>query len=219
MPPIDSDTLPAPPAAAHESARRAIVLRLLPLFSISGVAALIYQVCWQRMLTVVIGADTESVTIVVSAFMLGLGMGAILGGIAADRWRTHIPRLFAATEVLIGAFGLLSPMLIQALPALTQTASAPMIALLTFALLALPTTLMGATLPMLVTHCVAVYQAVGPAIGGLYFANTLGAAAGAAVTGMITFNYLGLHATIWVAAAMNAVVAVLSLLTLERTRV
>jgi MFS family permease len=204
--------------SSQTAARRVIAMRLLPLFAVSGVAALVYQVCWQRMLSVVIGADSESVTLIVSAFMLGLGVGALLGGIAADRWRSRIVLQFALIELLIGGFALISPGLIHGIGAMTQTSPVWLIALTTFLLLLVPTTLMGATLPLLVTHCMTAYRAVGPAIGGLYFANTVGAAIGAAVTGLVTFHYIGIEATIRSAAALNALVAVLAMLTLGRGR-
>ena len=44
---------------------------LLLLFFVSGAAALIYQICWQRLLFESVGVDIESVTIIVSTFMLG----------------------------------------------------------------------------------------------------------------------------------------------------
>jgi xanthine/uracil permease len=62
-------------SSAHPSARIAFA------FFLSGAVALIYQVCWQRLLFAVVGVDIESVTPIVSAFMLGLGLGAALGGI------------------------------------------------------------------------------------------------------------------------------------------
>ena len=59
--------------------------RLVLLFFVSGIAALIYQVCWQRLLFQAFGVDIESVTIIVSTFMLGLGLGALAGGQLSDR--------------------------------------------------------------------------------------------------------------------------------------
>ena len=53
---------------------------LAVLFMLSGVAALIYQVVWQRLLFTLFGVNIESVTLIVSIFMFGLGVGAIVGG-------------------------------------------------------------------------------------------------------------------------------------------
>jgi hypothetical protein len=62
---------------------------------------------------------------------------------------------------------------------------------------------MGATLPILVAHAVRVYSNVGVSVGVLYFANTLGAAFGAAFTGFVALYYLGLTSTIYAAAILN----------------
>jgi len=68
--------------------------RVATAFFLSGAAALIYQVVWQRLLFVVVGVDIESVTIVVSTFMMGLGVGAILGGWLADIFPRRILLVF-----------------------------------------------------------------------------------------------------------------------------
>jgi len=57
---------------------------LLSSFFLSGVCALVYQVGWQRSLYGIIGVDIDSITIVVSVFMLGIGVGGMLGGWLAD---------------------------------------------------------------------------------------------------------------------------------------
>jgi len=57
----------------------------LSLFFASGAAALLYQVIWQRLLTFTTGADIHAVTIVIAAFMVGLGLGSLAGGVVADR--------------------------------------------------------------------------------------------------------------------------------------
>jgi predicted membrane-bound spermidine synthase len=180
---------------------------LVLLFFVSGIAALIYQVCWQRLLFEAFGVDMESVTIIVSTFMLGLGVGALVGGQLSDRFPQHALAMFALFELAIAVFGICSPSLIRAVGALAVSAPLPVIAAVNFLLLLIPTTLMGATLPILVTHVVRRYRNIGVSIGLLYFANTLGAALGAAATGMLVLFYLGLSATIYLAAALNLCVS------------
>jgi predicted membrane-bound spermidine synthase len=173
---------------------------------ISGTAALIYQVCWQRLLFEGFGVDMESVTIVVSTFMLGLGVGALAGGEIADRLPNRVIPMFAMIELTTGAFGLCSPYLIRAISAVTVNASLVTIAAVNFGLLLIPTTLMGATLPILVTYVVRRYRNLGVSVGVLYFANTLGAAFGAGFTGFVALYHFGLTSTIYIAAALNAAV-------------
>lgn len=181
--------------------------RLAALFFVSGIAALVYQVCWQRLLFESFGVDIESVTIIVSTFMLGLGLGALLGGQLSDRWPNRALQLFALTELAIAVFGVLSPWLIRAVAAATVTSAHGTVAAVNFLLLLFPTMLMGATLPILVAHVVRIYHNVGVSIGLLYFVNTLGAALGAGLTGMVTLYYFGLATTIYLAAALNVAVS------------
>jgi MFS family permease len=173
---------------------------------ISGTAALIYQVCWQRLLFEGFGVDIESVTIVVSTFMLGLGLGALAGGEIADRFPDRVIPMFAMIEFATAAFGVCSPYLIRAISAATVNGSLAAIAAVNFGLLLIPTTLMGATLPILVTHVVRRYRNLGVSVGVLYFANTLGAAFGAGFTGFVALYYFGLTSTIYIAATLNAAV-------------
>lgn len=180
---------------------------LVPLFFTSGVAALIYQVCWQRLLYVAFGTDIDSVTIIVSTFMLGLGGGALLGGELADRHPRHALAMFSAAELLIGMFGLASKALIAAIGAAAIQGSVAEVAAANFLLLLFPTTLMGSTLPILVGYVMRSYRSIGASIGLLYFVNTLGAALGAAATGFFVFHYLGIAATIALAATLNFAVS------------
>ena len=72
--------------AAKRSERLAQGTRVLcVLFFFSGFPALIYQLTWQRNLFLIFGVNIESVTIVVTAFMLGLGLGSLAGGWLSGR--------------------------------------------------------------------------------------------------------------------------------------
>ena len=81
---------------------------LLTLFFLSGFAALLYQVVWQRVLFSVYGIDITSVTVVVTVFMLGLGVGSLVGGALSERMRSRALLLFALLEAGIGIFGFFS---------------------------------------------------------------------------------------------------------------
>src|SRR5438477_9733316 len=73
------------------------------LFFGSGFPALIYQIAWQRALFSIYGVNVESVTIVVSAFMFGLGAGSLIGGALSRNGRLPLLRLFAIAELGIAA--------------------------------------------------------------------------------------------------------------------
>jgi spermidine synthase len=79
------------------------------VFFASGFAALLYQVIWQRLLVLFSGADLYSVTIIVAAFMGGMGAGHLAGGHIADRTSARRALLlFALAEFSIAIFGLFS---------------------------------------------------------------------------------------------------------------
>ena len=63
---------------AAPDARRVALAGLL--FLLSGAAALVYQVAWQRILALHSGIGLYSVAMIVAAFMAGLGMGSHAGG-------------------------------------------------------------------------------------------------------------------------------------------
>jgi predicted membrane-bound spermidine synthase len=89
--------------------RPVIVALSLAVFFVSGFAALLYQVVWQRLLAMFSGADVYSATLIVAAFMGGLGLGHVVGGHVADRISARASLLgFAAAELAIGAFGAFS---------------------------------------------------------------------------------------------------------------
>jgi spermidine synthase len=186
---------------------------LFPVFVLSGISALIYQIVWQRMLLMIYGSNVESVAMVVSAFLMGLGIGSLLGGWLSEHEKLPLVLCFSAAELGIGAYGLVSVDLFHRIGSMTGTASPAMTGVLAFALVFLPTLLMGATLPLLVAHQVRVCGSVGESVSWLYFVNTLGAALGAFLAALFLLRLLGLGGSIRVAASLNALVAVIVFIT------
>ncbi len=75
------------------------------LFLVSGFSALIYQVVWQRVLFTTFGINSEAVTVIVSVFMFGLGVGALAGGYLQSKFTAYLLPIFVGLEILIGIFG------------------------------------------------------------------------------------------------------------------
>src|ERR1700732_5088374 len=100
---LEMPTVSASPATLPTRVRILCVLFFFP-----GFPALIYQLTWQRSLFRIFGVNTESVTIVVTAFMLGLGLGSLVGGWLSKRRGIPLLPLLAVIELMTGAFGLVS---------------------------------------------------------------------------------------------------------------
>jgi spermidine synthase len=180
------------------------------LFFASGAAALCYQIAWQRALFGWYGVDLDSVTAIVSIFMLGLGVGALIGGWLADRFPGHRIAIFSVIEMMIALFGFASLDVIDGMGALFANQSLPVIVGLTFAVFLIPTCAMGATLPVLVTELTARNSNVGQSTGQLYYINTLGAAVGAVTAAYILMPLGGLDGLVLTAAWINALISIVA---------
>ena len=182
------------------------------VFFLSGIPALIYQLTWQRTLFRIFGVNIESVTIVVTAFMLGLGLGSLAGGWLSKRSRAHQPLLvLAIIELATGAFGVASLTVFDKIEILTTGLSLTATGAVTLALIIAPTLLMGATLPLLVGYLVRRFSTVGGAVGLLYYVNTLGAGTACLLSALVLFPLLGMSGSVYVAVTMNVLVAVAAL--------
>jgi predicted membrane-bound spermidine synthase len=176
---------------------------VLPAFFLSGFSALVYQVVWQRALFAIYGIHTEAVTVIVTVFMLGLGLGSLAGGAATRRSGWSPVLLFAIAELGVGLFGLGSLPLFAAVGGATQALSPAATAAVTFLVLLVPTLLMGATLPLLTTHVVRRRPNVGRSLSVLYAVNTLGSALASVAAAFALLGLLGQRGTVALAAASN----------------
>lgn len=188
------------------------------IFFISGFPALMYQISWQRSLFLLFGINIESVTIVVTSFMFGLGVGALLGGLLSRV--QHIPLLlvFAVIELSAAAFGVLSPAIFELAGEAGLNSGPVENALRVMSILIIPTALMGASLPILSEFFIRLTGNVGRSVGTLYFANTLGAGFACFLTAILLFPEFGLRATIMTAASLNLLAGLAALVVYRRRR-
>jgi len=144
------------------------------MFFFSGFPALIYQIIWQRALFSIYGVNIQSVTVVVSAFMLGLGVGSLLGGFVSNSSKAPLLAVFGIAEVGIAIFGVFSLRLFDGVGQLTAGVPPLQTGLITFGLVVIPTTLMGGTLPLLTAYLVRRSGNVGASVGTLYLSTRSG---------------------------------------------
>lgn len=185
---------------------------LLGSFFLSGICALMYQVSWQRSLYGVIGVDIDSITIIVSMFMLGIGFGGMLGGWIADLAPRLRIQVYACAELSIAGYGFISLWLLQAVESwlIASGGSGLHSAAGSLLFLAAPTLLMGMTLPLLTMVFNEWQHSIGVSVGQLYFINTLGAATGAGLVPFVLLPMVPLDMIIRLAAFGNLMVAVLA---------
>jgi len=171
-------------------------------------------------LTYVFGASLYAVSTVLAAFMGGLALGSFLFGRWVDRRRNPL-RIYAIIELGIALSALAVPILLRLADPIYRTLyrdGDPSFAGLTFVRLVLtlgvllvPTTLMGATLPVLSKWYGRVHARLGLSLGVLYAVNTFGAVAGCYVAGFHGIAALGVRGMMLVGVALNALVGLVAL--------
>ncbi len=177
------------------------------LFWLSGWAAILYELAWQRTLFAAVGINIEAVTLIVTAFMAGLGVGSLLGGVVSRSPTRDFLRWFALMELSVAVFGLCSLPLLRTVGTWTLGLSPWGVGTVIFALLLIPTLGMGATLPLLVAQRAQRWSNVGWSVGSLYFINTLGSAMAAFASVFFLMRGLGLQGVVWFAATCNVLAA------------
>src|SRR5580704_15361700 len=176
------------------------------LFFCSGMPALIYQVVWQRALFAIYGVNAQSVAVVVTAFMLGLGIGSLVGGRLSARFPRSGILIFGLAELGVAAFGLASLRIFHWAATYTAGANLGSVILFSLLLLLIPTILMGATLPLLVEHLVLRTNRVGFSVSTLYFVNTFGSAVACYLSATFLLRDFGQSGSVTLAACLNALV-------------
>lgn len=200
-----------------------ILLGVIACFILSGFAALLYQTAWLRQFSLVFGTSELAVAAILAAYMGGLSLGASIA--ARFVHRVTRPILFyGLLEAGIAISALAVPLLLKlsSLLYISVFGGQPepvdasglgqsfFYLVIAFLVLAIPTTFMGATLPLLTKYVVQSKEQIGSRVGLLYATNTLGAICGTVVAGFILLPLLGLNGTVWVGVVVNLLVFVLA---------
>jgi predicted membrane-bound spermidine synthase len=193
-----------------------MVLAVYAIFFLSGASALLFETLWFQQAGLALGNSIWASSLVLAAFMGGLALGNALAGTLAHRAARPM-RLYAVLELVIGATGLalvyglpqLGPLVAPLLrPVLDDPVVSNAIRIgVAFPLLLIPSTAMGATLPLLVAQLHRRDPHFGRVLGRLYGWNTLGAVLGALAGHAFLFEWLGLRGSGLVAAGANTVAA------------
>ena len=204
-------------ATDRQAVRRAGPALICLLFILSGGCGLAYQVVWARYLGLFVGNSVLLHATVLGTFMGGLALGSLTLGRLAARAASPL-KAYGRLELAIAGYAAAFPSLAEIAHQVMLRAAVefppgtPVLLavrlLLVGALLVLPTVLMGATYPFLTAH---LERASGSGYRGaswLYAANCAGAVAGALITGFWLIPEMGMKATVWGCALLNAVIGI-----------
>ncbi len=217
----------APRKSAVTNSYPTKILRIVAAcFFLSGATGLIYEVLWARMLGLVFGATMLAVSTVLAAFMGGLALGSALAGRSGASVRRPV-RAYGLLEIGIALYALAVPFLfslVDNLYALIWQHFHPGFFvfslwrfLLSCLMLLIPTTLMGATLPLLSAALIRSAGQTSTSVTRLYTRNLAGAICGSIVAGFLLLPIFGVRATIYIAAFINILIGIITILADRQT--
>jgi len=186
-------------------------------YTCSGIAGLVYEVSWTRLLTLYIGHTTAAAAAVVAAFLGGLAAGAAWGGDMASRLsRASALRAYVGLELGVAVAALALPWELRALTPLLSWAYGeggpglmfPTVRLAScLVMVFIPALALGATFPMAIRWFASESGRPARQSGVLYALNTAGAAVGAMLAGFVLIPSIGISGAIWVGVSGSVVAA------------
>jgi spermidine synthase len=180
---------------------------------ISGMTALIYEIVWTRPLQLIFGSEIYAVSTILTTFFLGFSLGSYAFRNIADKIRNP-ERLFAFLELGIGLYGFIILGLFKILPSIYLQLDFNGLQFIQFAVLFLviiiPTTLFGATWPI-VNKIYVNSNTLGKDIGKLYSFNSFGSFIGTLIAGFLLIPLLGIKMTSIFVAIINILIALIVL--------
>jgi spermidine synthase len=192
---------------------------LLTCLFLSGALSLIYEVLWIRGLGLVFGTTVIAMTTVLAVYFCGLALGNRIFGKMAGGLRNPL-RMYSFLEFGIGIFAALFSFMGQVsgqaymflYPVVGNGIVVHTVLRIAFfaAVLIVPTTMMGGTLPLLSRYCIRTCGSIGRLSGLLYSVNTFGAVAGVSFCGFFSVRFFGVEATNYSAAMMNVIVSLVA---------
>ena len=193
----------------------------------SGACALIYQTVWLRQFRLIFGASTAASAAVLAIFMGGLGFGGYLIGKRADRARNPVA-LYGMLEIGVSIFAILTPLLFWLVRhlylvmggsfTLGMFVATVMRLILSVIVLAVPTLLMGGTLPAASRAVERPGDAGRLGVSILYASNALGAVIGTLLSTFYLLETFGNFKTLIAAALLNGLIGMSAIAYSNRLR-
>ena len=200
----------------------------LVAFFLSGFAAMVYEIAWNRLLVGVIGSTTYSFSIILIGYLSGIGLGSLVVSLISDKKRLGLTH-FSIIEVLIGItcfctlfiFPLLPPMMLKGMQIAGDSYYSVLLMqmLIVFFFIIVPTSLFGATFPIIAAVYSGGSDNRGRNIGNIYAANTFGAILGSSVAAFFFLPAFGGSLSVKIAAVLNILVGMAGFYVLGRNRI
>lgn len=212
---------------ARDDRRLAALGSLAVVACLAGLASLICEVAWFRLMVLILGGSAYAFSLMLLAFLLGIGLGGLAGGRLSDRawsWRGVQGVLLGLAAAQLGvalltygamyAFGELPFWFVYLYNLVEVNLNLLWPAKLMLALLVMlpPALLMGITFPFLVRAAADHSAELGSPVGRLYGWNTVGAIVGASAGGLLLLPALHVTGALLVAVSLNLLAALIALL-------
>lgn len=215
---INSKKSEEEPEESREGVFSSRVVRLaLWAIGISGFCALALEVFWTRALVFFLDNSTHAFTTILTAFLLGIGIGSLIIATFIDT-RKKLLAWFGLIEILIGVSAILAiPILSNSPPVFQSMAGVSLDSMLpwkwmgmrfvnSLAVMLVPTTLMGMAFPLASKIYTRNVNMVGTALGNVYAVNTIGGVFGSVIAGFVLIPLIGVHNGIVLIAAINVII-------------
>jgi spermidine synthase/MFS family permease len=195
---------------------------------VSGLAAMVYEVAWVRLLIPILGSSTYSFTLMLVAFIGGITIGSLIAARQIDRTKNLLSLLqwcqigvvisMIATFPLYGRlpyiFWRIGAMLVRTSE--TYPLYLAIQLLFGFVLMVVPTVFLGISLPVATRIAARGLNTLGKSVGNIFSINTLGTVAGSLLAGLVLIPLVGVYSTLKIGVACNGV-AVFVLLAVNTT--
>ncbi len=213
--------------ALDEGIKKSAYTFALGAFFLSGFTAMVYEIAWSRLLIGIIGSTTYAFSIILIGFLFGIGLGSFLVSRYSAKNLLGLVH-FSALQIAIGIccfltlllFYLLPPLMLKGLQMTGNSYVAVMAInmLLVLGYLLIPTTLFGATFPILAAIYSSGQTRRGTQIGTIYAANTFGAIFGSSLTAFYLIPVAGATVSIKFASLVNILIGIAGFAIMRRFR-
>lgn len=196
------------------------VLIVLTSYTMSGMAAMFYQISWTRSLSLILGTSTYAFTVILATFLLGISLGSFLYRFIPARISKTM--IYLIVQSIIAISVLISTLYFDELPLyylyirnlfFDNWSDLNYIRFFLAAIIIIiPTLGMGILFPIVCDLVSNENNKMSHIVGKTYALNSIGAMIGSICAGIFVIPLIGLQYTIYVGVFLNIFAAIIVLL-------